>query len=85
MNESKELNKSPFKSIKEWPKDERPREKLIKHGPEYLTNVELLAIIIRTGIAKKDSSLSSDRPRKKNHHKTPMPKKFGQCYNKRTA
>ena len=59
MNEPKKLNKNLFKSIKDWPKEERPREKLIKHGPEYLTNVELLAIIIRTGIAKKDSSLSS--------------------------
>ena len=35
--------------IKEWPEDERPREKLIKSGSEHLTNSELLAIIIRTG------------------------------------
>jgi DNA repair protein RadC len=51
--------KGPFKSVKEWPADERPREKLIKHGPEYLTNVELLAIIIGTGISRNGSSLSS--------------------------
>ncbi len=29
--------------------DEMPREKLIKFGPEYLTDIELLAIILRTG------------------------------------
>ena len=36
--------------IKRWPEAERPREKLIKHGSEYLTNSELLAIMLRTGI-----------------------------------
>ena len=30
-------------------KNEMPREKLIKYGPEILTNIELLAIILRTG------------------------------------
>jgi len=37
------------KSVKEWPEDERPRERLIKHGVENISNAELLAIIIRTG------------------------------------
>ncbi len=35
--------------IKEWPEDERPREKLMKQGAETLTEAELLALIIRTG------------------------------------
>jgi DNA repair protein RadC len=35
--------------IRDWPEDERPREKLIALGPEYLNNSELLAILIRTG------------------------------------
>ncbi len=35
--------------IKELPETERPREKLYNHGPESLSNEELLAIIIRTG------------------------------------
>jgi DNA repair protein RadC len=34
--------------IKEWPEDERPREKMLKQGAENLTNAELLALIIRT-------------------------------------
>lgn len=36
-------------TIKELPRDERPREKLIKYGAEQLSNSELLALIIRTG------------------------------------
>lgn len=35
--------------LKELPGIERPREKLIKHGPDVLKNSELLAIILNTG------------------------------------
>ncbi|MDA8412416.1 MAG: DNA repair protein RadC [Desulfobacteraceae bacterium] len=35
--------------IKEWPENERPREKMLKQGAGNLTNAELLALIIRTG------------------------------------
>ena len=35
--------------IKDLPKIERPREKLIHYGPERLSNSELLAIILRSG------------------------------------
>jgi len=35
--------------IKDWPAEERPREKLIKRGASNLTDAELLAILIRTG------------------------------------
>ena len=35
--------------IKDLPKVDRPREKLIKYGPQKLTTTELLAIILRTG------------------------------------
>ena len=35
--------------IPDWPKDERPREKLIRFGPENLTDAELLAILLRIG------------------------------------
>lgn len=38
-------------TIKDWPEDERPRERLIMHGAESLSNAELLAIILRTGDA----------------------------------
>ena len=37
------------KTIKELPKIERPREKLMQYGPEKLSNSELLAILLRSG------------------------------------
>ncbi len=36
--------------IKTWPKDDRPREKLLKNGERSLSNSELLAILLRTGM-----------------------------------
>lgn len=38
-------------SIKDWPEDERPREKLLARGAAGLSEAELLAIFLRTGIA----------------------------------
>src|SRR5947207_5949461 len=35
--------------IREMPQDERPREKLLAHGPDALSNAELIAILLRTG------------------------------------
>lgn len=37
-------------SIKGWPKEDRPREKLLKNGEHTLSDSELLAILLRTGI-----------------------------------
>ncbi len=37
------------KSVKEWPEDERPRERLLKYGADGLSDAQLLAIIIRNG------------------------------------
>ncbi len=37
------------KAIKNWPKDERPREKLFKSGEHSLSNAELIAILLRNG------------------------------------
>lgn len=41
------------KTIKKLPIDDRPYEKLEKYGTEYLSNSELLAIIIKTGTKEK--------------------------------
>lgn len=38
-------------SIRDWPADERPREKLLARGAEALSDAELLAILLRTGVA----------------------------------
>ena len=40
-------------SIKQWAKDDRPREKLLLHGAENLSNSELLAILIHNGSKEK--------------------------------
>ncbi|OGX05974.1 MAG: hypothetical protein A2Z88_02790 [Omnitrophica WOR_2 bacterium GWA2_47_8] len=37
-------------SICSWPIDDRPREKLAKYGEHKLSNSELLAILLRTGV-----------------------------------
>jgi len=38
-----------YRSIKKWPEEERPRERLLKFGAHNLSDAQLLAIIIRTG------------------------------------
>jgi DNA repair protein RadC len=35
--------------IKNWPEQERPREKLLRHGPAALSDAELLALILGCG------------------------------------
>lgn len=40
-------------SIADWPNEERPREKLLLRGPDSLSDAELLAIFLRTGIKGK--------------------------------
>lgn len=39
--------------VKELPIDDRPREKLILRGPQSLSDAELIAILLRTGIKGK--------------------------------
>ncbi|MFD1007897.1 MULTISPECIES: RadC family protein [Oceanisphaera] len=42
-------------SIKDWPLQERPREKLLSRGPSSLSDAELLAIFLRTGAKGMDA------------------------------
>ena len=42
--------KKEISGIKNWPEDERPREKLFKAGEHTLSNAELLAILLRSGV-----------------------------------
>jgi DNA repair protein RadC len=49
MNNSQTIQYKPT-SIKNWPKDDRPREKLFKEGEHKLSNTELLAILLRSGV-----------------------------------
>jgi len=38
-----------YQSIKDWPEEDRPREKLLRAGAGSLTDAELIAIVLRTG------------------------------------
>lgn len=40
-------------AITDWPAEERPREKLLQRGPQALSDAELLAIFLRTGVKGK--------------------------------
>ena len=52
-----EINKVRIQDI---PEEERPRERLIRNGPESLSNAELLGVVLRTGSNKENVvSLSS--------------------------
>ncbi len=42
-------------TVKELPESEKPYEKCLRFGPEYLSDAELLAVIIRTGTVGKKS------------------------------
>src|SRR5689334_8613952 len=48
------MQESKF-SIKEWAKDDRPREKLLGKNPANLSDSELLAILIRNGYRQKNA------------------------------
>ncbi|RDE19150.1 JAB domain-containing protein [Motiliproteus coralliicola] len=42
-------------AISDWPLSERPREKLLRRGAQSLSDAELLAIFLRTGVAGKSA------------------------------
>lgn len=42
-------------AITDWPEDQRPRERLVKHGPQTLSDAELLAVFLRVGVSGKSA------------------------------
>ena len=42
-------------AISDWPLGERPRERLLAHGAAALSDAELLAVVLRTGIRGKSA------------------------------
>ncbi|QNK03511.1 RadC family protein [Dyella telluris] len=42
-------------SIREWPEGERPREKLLARGCAALSDAELIAVLLGSGVAGKDA------------------------------
>lgn len=59
-DKTKSVESGVYKAIRDWREDERPRERLLKHGANTLSDAELLAILIRTG-AKSFSALDAAR------------------------
>jgi DNA repair protein RadC len=47
--------------IRDFPQDERPRERFINSGPQSLSNHELVAILLRTGTSKESVLQLSNR------------------------
>jgi DNA repair protein RadC len=47
MNEKKSL------TLKEWADEDKPREKMLSRGKKELTNAELIAILLRSGLRGK--------------------------------
>lgn len=43
------MSPKAYRSIKEWPEQDRPREKLVDQGPGSLTDSELIAILLGSG------------------------------------
>lgn len=44
------MNGQTHLMVRDYPLEERPRERMIKQGAEHLTNQDLLAILLRTGV-----------------------------------
>ena len=44
-----------YSSIKDWTEDEQPREKLIRHGRQVLSDAELIAILMGSGTKRKSA------------------------------
>src|SRR3990170_7925246 len=53
------MAESPY-TITRWPKKERPRERLLQHGAEHLTEAELLGILLGKG-AKERTAIDLGR------------------------
>lgn len=45
---------TPAMPLKGLPADARPREKLLQRGPTALSDAELLALLLRTGVQGKN-------------------------------
>jgi DNA repair protein RadC len=53
--ENTKVLKEQWMAIIDWPEDDRPREKLLTKGPGGLSDAELLAIFLRTGMKGKSA------------------------------
>ena len=59
----------PARQIAEVPREERPRERLLRNGAQSLSDAELLAVVLKNGLAVDQRSRS--RPRASGRHRRP--------------
>lgn len=50
MKKHNDFNQLKALPIPQWDKEDKPRERMVTHGKKSLTNSELIAILLRTGI-----------------------------------
>lgn len=65
-------NKKYVLKIRDLPADEKPREKLLKHGPSALSAQELLAVVLGVGTKKEEVLVMSSRVLKEYGEKSLM-------------
>jgi DNA repair protein RadC len=61
FNKDKSRDKRYILKIRDMPSEDKPREKLLKHGPAALSVVELLAVLMGSGTKKEDVMEMSNR------------------------
>ena len=49
-------------ALKDWPTEDKPREKLVLNGSTYLTNAELLSILLGSGSRENTGFARIPRP-----------------------
>src|SRR5690606_22090017 len=55
MGGSREDEGAALVALNRWPHGERPREKLLASGPKALSDGELVAVLLGSGVAGKDA------------------------------
>lgn len=73
MNNKKIINNSSHLKIKDLPESERPYEKLLNRGAEALSDAELLAVIIKSGTHKLQSTEVAQRLLNLNRYEKGLP------------
>lgn len=53
QDRQRDMNENFYLTVKEWSDEDKPREKMLAKGKKELTNAELLAILLRSGVQGK--------------------------------
>lgn len=53
IDKQEDMNEKKSLTVKEWADEDRPREKMLLHGKKELSNAELIAILLRSGLPGK--------------------------------